>query len=307
MVGIERAWVGFWLVAVIWGSSFLFIRIGVEQLSTFQLVFLRTGIAAVGLNLVAYARGKRLIADAAGARDILVLGVVNTVLPFALITWGERYIESGLASVLQGTVALFTTIVAHWVFVDERLHRRKVAGLAIGFLGVLLLTSGSPSAATSTTDARLHVLGQLAVVAASFCYALGGVYGRKAIQRSLDPLVAAAGAMTVTAVISGVAAYVVPLLGGAPPTPLADLTPRVLAAIVMLGVLNTFVAYLIFYSIIETLGAGRSSLVTYVIPAVGLLLGALVLDEPVGVRLLVGATLIVGSVAIARREPHRVT
>ena len=82
----QRAWIGFWALALIWGSSFLFIRIGVEQLSTFQLVFIRTGIAAAGLNVVVYARGKRLPTDRAGIRDIAVLGVINTVIPFALIT-----------------------------------------------------------------------------------------------------------------------------------------------------------------------------------------------------------------------------
>src|SRR3954465_3145932 len=120
----KQAWGGFWLLALIWGSSFLFIRIGVEQLSTFQLVFIRTGIAAVGLNIVVYLRGKRLPTDRAGVRDVVILGVVNTVIPFALITWGEKSIESGLAAVLQATAALFTMIVAHVVFADERISRR---------------------------------------------------------------------------------------------------------------------------------------------------------------------------------------
>src|SRR3954464_2150570 len=110
----QRAWIGFWVLAVIWGSSFLFIRIAVEQLSTFQLVFIRTGIAAVGLNIVVYLRGKRLPTDRAGVRDVVILGVVNTVIPFALITWGEKSIESGLAARLQATPAFFTLIIRHF-------------------------------------------------------------------------------------------------------------------------------------------------------------------------------------------------
>lgn len=97
------------------GFFISFIRISVEQLTTFQVVFLRTGMAAVGLNIVAYLRGKRLPTDWKGIRDLLVLGVVNTVFPFVLITWGEQSIESGLAAVLQGTAALFTMVVAHFV------------------------------------------------------------------------------------------------------------------------------------------------------------------------------------------------
>jgi drug/metabolite transporter (DMT)-like permease len=167
----------------------------------------------------------------------------------------------------------------------------------VGFAGVVVLASRTAGDAVAV-DATLHVLGQLAIVVASFCYALGGVYSRKAIQRRLEPIVAAAGAMTVTALISGVLTYAVPLVGGAAPVALAGLTPRVLGAILTLGVLNTFVAYLIFYATIETLGAARASMVTYVIPAVGLTLGALFLDEPVDLRLLTGAAMIVGSIGI---------
>lgn len=232
---IQRAWVGFWALAVIWGSSFLFIRIGVEQLSTFQLVFIRTGIAALGLNIVAYLRGKRLPTDWAGVRDLLILGVVNTVFPFALITWGEKSVESGLAAVLQATAALFTMVVAHVVFVDERITGRTLAGLVFGFTGVVVLASRGTDGGAVATGARLHLLGQLAIIAASFCYALGGVYSRKAIQRRLEPIVAAAGAMTVTAVTSGVVAYAAPLVGWAAPVALDQLTSRVLVAILTLG------------------------------------------------------------------------
>jgi len=294
----QRAWIGFWVLAVIWGSSFLFIRIGVEQLTTFQLVFIRTGIAAVGLNIVVFVRGKRLIMDRQTVCDVAVLGIVNTVIPFALITWGEKSIESGLAAVLQATAALFTTIVAHVAFADERVTRRTAAGLVFGFAGVVVLASRSTAGVAMVTDTAPSIVGQLAIVVASFCYAVGGVYSRKAIQRRLEPIVAAAGAMTVAAMISGPIAYALPLVGGAAPVALARLTPGVLGAVLTLGVLNTFIAYLIFYATIETLGAGKASMVTYVIPAVGLTLGALFLHEPVDVRLLTGAAMIVGSIGI---------
>ena len=163
---------------------------------------------------------------------------------------------------------------------------------------MVVLASRSAEGEAIATDAKLHLLGQLAIVAASFCYALGGAYGRMAIQRRLEPIVAAAGAMTVTAVVSGIATYAAPLVGGAAPVALDRLSPRVLVAILTLGVLNTFVAYLIFYSIIEKLGAARAAMVTYVIPAVGLTLGALFLGESVDMRLLTGAVMIVGSIGI---------
>ena len=105
----KQAWIGFWVLALIWGASYLFIRIGVTQIPPFQLVFIRTGIAAIGLNVVVYARGKRLPTDWRSISDLLFLGIVNTVFPFALITWGETHIESNLASILQGTTVLFAT------------------------------------------------------------------------------------------------------------------------------------------------------------------------------------------------------
>jgi drug/metabolite transporter (DMT)-like permease len=294
----QRAWIGFWILAIIWGSSFLFIRIGVEQLTTFQVVFIRTGIAAIGLNIVAYMRGKRLPTDWKSIRDLLILGVVNTVFPFILITWGEKYIESSLAAILQGTAALFTMVVAHFVFVDERMTPRKIAGLIIGFVGVVILASRSTSDPVVQTDPTLHLLGQLAIVAASFCYALGGTYSRTAIQNRLEPIIAAAGAMTVTAIITGILTFVSPYLGGPQPAPLADWTPRVLGAMLALGFVNTFIAYIIFYALIPALGAARTSMVTYVIPAVGLVLGAIFLGEAVDIRLLIGAALIMGSIGI---------
>jgi drug/metabolite transporter (DMT)-like permease len=298
MMTTKQAWGGFWLLALIWGSSFLFIRIGVEQLPAFQLVFIRTGIAAVGLIMVVYLRGKRLPTDWRSIGDLLVLGVVNTVLPFALITWGEMHIESGLASVLQGTAALFTLVVAHFTFTDERISLRKLVGLLVGFLGVVVLASRSTAGEIVQSDATMHLLGQLAIIVASFCYALGGTYGRKAMQHRLDPVVVAAGAMTVAALISGIIAWVSPLLGGPPPISLSQLTPSVLGAVLALGLVNTFGAYLIYYPLVSVLGAARTSMVTYVIPIVGLVLGAIFLGELVDLRLVIGTLLIVGGIGI---------
>jgi drug/metabolite transporter (DMT)-like permease len=293
----QQAWLGFWVLALIWGSSYLLIRIGVEEVPPFQLVFIRTAIAALGLTLVAYGRGKRLPTAGAGLRALLFLGIVNTVFPFALITWGETRIESGLASVLQGTAALFSLVLAHFAFADERITWRKLLGLLIGFTGVVILASRSTTASTAG-ESSFHLLGQLAVLLSSLCYAVGGAYSRKVMQQRLEPIVLSAGAMLVAAAVTGVIAYLSPVLGGPPPVRLGDLAPGVLGAVVALGVVNTFGAYLLFYPLIAVLGAARTSMVTYVIPVVGLLLGALFLDEVVDGRLVIGAILIVGSIAI---------
>jgi drug/metabolite transporter (DMT)-like permease len=226
-----------------------------------------------------------------------VLGVVNTVLPFALITWGETHIESGLASVLQGTAALFTALMAHFAFRDERFTLQKIAGLVLGFLGVVVLAGRSANSATPE-DATLHLLGQLAIVAASLSYAVGGTYSRQAIQNRLEPLMASAGAMTVAAIITGFITYAGPLVGGPSPATFAQLAPRTLGAILALGLVNTFGAYLIFYPLVAVLGAARTSMVTYVIPVIGLALGVIWLGERLDARLIVGAVMILASIGV---------
>lgn len=294
----KQAWISFWALSIIWGSSYLFIRIGVEQLPPLQLVFMRTAIAAIGLNIVVYLRGKRLPMDRRGIGDLLFLGVVNTVFPFSLITWGEIHIESSLASILQGTAALFTLIIAHFAFADERITVRKLAGLLIGFLGVVVLANRSGGGHVGGEEPIWHLLGQAAILGSSLCYAMGSNYSRKIMQNRLDPMVVAAGAMTVAATVTGVITYALPGVAGAPAVPLGNLEPQVLGAILALGLFNTFAAYLVFYSIIAVLGAPRASMVAYVLPVVGLLLGAIFLDEPVDARLLLGGLLIVASIAI---------
>jgi drug/metabolite transporter (DMT)-like permease len=291
----KQAWIGFFVLGLIWGSSFLFIRIGVEQLGPFEVVFIRTGIAAIGLTLVAYARGKRLPMHWDGIRDLMILGVVNTVIPFAFITWGEKSIDSGLAAVLQATAALFTLVVAHFAFTDERITIKKIGGLVVGFVGVIILVSQSWKDGQIVTGS---LTGQLAIVVASFFYAIGGTYSRQVLKKGIEPIIAAAGAMITTAIASGVLMLIAPALGGANIVMPAEMQSNVLFAVVILGLLNTFIAYIIFYSIIPILGAARTSMVTYVVPAVGLALGAVFLKEVVDFRLLLGAALIFTGIGI---------
>ena len=290
-----RKWAAFWVLAIIWGSSFLFIRIGVEQLSPFQVVFIRTAIAAVGLNLVLLARGKHLPLNRRALVPLIILAIGNTTIPFALITWGEQFISSGLAAMLQSTAALFTLIVAHFTFADERVTPQKVVGLGVGFLGVVILAS------KSMVDGQVDVPllgGALSVVVASMFYAYFGVYSRKLIQTGIEPLMVSTGAMTGAAISSGILMLAAPLLGGEPATPLDTVSSDVLIAVGLLGFVNTFIAYILFYWIVRELGAARTSMVTYVVPAVGLALGAIVLNEEIDWRLIVGALMIFAGIAI---------
>lgn len=291
----RQAWIGFWIVGVIWGSSYLFIRITVEQLGPFQVVFIRTAFAAIGLTLVMRMRNMAFPATWQDRLPLITLGILNTIFPFMLITWGEQSIDSGLAAVLQSTTALFALVVAHFAFTDERITLRKVSSLMVGFIGVVILMSRSFESGSIQASS---LTGQLAIVAASVFYALGAAYTRKVVQTRVQPIVAAAGAMITSATITGILMLIAPFFGGAAVILPQDMRTDILVSVVILGVLNTFIAYLVFYPVIRKLGASRSTMVTYVIPMVGLTLGAVFLHEHVDYRLVIGTVLILASIAL---------
>lgn len=288
-------WAAFWVLGLIWGSSFLLIRVGVEELSPYQVVFIRTAIAAVGLNIVMAVRGKHLPLNLRALVPLIVLGIGNTTMPFVLITLGETQIDSGLASVLNATTALFGLIVAHFTFADERITTKKIVGVTVGFIGVVVLAS------RNWVDGELQtggLIGQLAIIGASLCYAYFGAYGRKVMQNHFEPMMTSTGAMTFAAIASLILMVVAPLFGGPAATPLNEISSDILIAMVLLGFFNTFVAYLMFYWVISKLGSARATMVTYVVPAVGITLGAVVLNEPIDARLILGAALIFSGILI---------
>lgn len=293
------AWLSFWFVALIWGSSFLLIRVGVGSVSPGQLVFIRTAIAAVGLNAVLLLQGRRLPTDWKTIRSLFLIGLGNGAFPYMLLALGEQSIESNLASVLQATASMFTLVFAHFVFHDERITTRKLIGLALGFSGVLVLASRSQG-----DHGQNSLIGQLCIVGASLFYAIFAIYSRKMLKNNVPPMVISAGTMLSAAFGGFVLMTIEPLLGGRSPVPLADLPQDALFAVLALGFFNTFIAYLFFYFIIQELGAFRATMVTYVVPVVGVTLGWLVLNESMDVLLLAGGGLIFAGIAVInlRRE-----
>ncbi len=293
-------WIGFWVLGLIWGSSYLFIRIGVEYVSPFQIVFMRTAIAAVGLTIALYARGYRLPRGKA-LLPMLILGLIDVTIPYGLITWGEQTVDSGMASVLFSTTALFTLIISALVFRQEALTVRKFLGILIGFLGVFVLTSGSIAGGAPQSQS---LAGQVALLAAAVFYAFGGAYSYRQAIRWENPQIVASASMIFASLTAGALMLLTPVLGGDAPTPLNAIPATALLAIVALGLLNTFLAYMIYYWIVRHLGASRTNMVLYVSPAVGIVLGALVLGEQVDVRLLLGAALILSGIAIVTLRPR---
>ncbi len=303
----KLAWGLFWLVGLIWGSSFLLIRVGVEAISPSQLVLTRCVIAAVGLNIVLYLRGKRLPTDWPTIRALAIIGLGNSAFPYMLIAMGEQTVSSGLAAVLQATAALFTLVIAHFAFTDERITPRKIMGIVLGFVGVVVLSSRQLGDGSNLNSG---FLGMISIMGGSLFYATFTVYSKKLIRNKIEPLQVAAGTFIAAALGSVVLVIIEPLLGGRSWVPYNQLESNILLAIITLGILNTFVAYLFFYYLVQQLGAFRASTVTYIVPVIGLFLGWLILDEKIDGLLFFGAALIFMGIGVVnirlqnlRRKP----
>ena len=282
-----KNWGMFGLLGLIWGSSFLLIKIGVDELGPLPLVAVRIGLAALFMGAFLWLTRRRLPQTRTERAALLFVGVMNTAVPFTLITWGEQDIDSGLATVLNATVPLFTLVFAHAALADERITPQKLAGLLVGFAGVAILASRDTASASPNP-----VSGQAAVLAASACYGLSVVVIRRYLRR-VEPMTTAG----VSLIVGGIVIIAVTLANGDLPDPGALSTDAILA-VVTLGLLNTVVAYFLFYHLIDAWGATRTTLVTYVMPPVGVTLGALFLDEVVDWKIVVGAALILGAIVL---------
>jgi len=273
----------------VWGASFLFIKVIVDETGPLELVAGRLffGALAVGL-FVLYRRvpvpfQPRLIAGAA------VLALVGNVLPFALIAWAEKHIDSGTASVLNSTVPIFTAVFAAALLEEEHFTAARLGGLVLAMSGILVLTGDD---VLHITDAS--VLGQMAVIAAAACYGIAAVLART-LLKSQDPV-----GLSILQLCMGTL-LVIPILFVISGTPDYSLSLEAALSLVALGVFGTGFAYIVFLWLIETIGSVRASLVTYIVPVMGLLLGWLVLDESIGLNTVLGALLIVAGVASVMR------
>jgi drug/metabolite transporter (DMT)-like permease len=290
-VNQRRPWAAFLLLSAIWGSSFLFIKVAVEDLSPLLLVGSRLLFGLCILLPLVLLQTKRLPRDLRTWAGLLFVGVLGTAIPFTLISWGEQHVPSGLASILNATTPLFSILIADLWLRDTPVTPGKIGGLIGGFAGVIVLMWDSLGNNT-------HLGRQLAVVAAAVCYAVSNAFVRKRLHH-LSPLVLAFGQLLSAGVVIWAAAILVerpPILSHQGLS--GVFTGRSLFAVAWLGVLGSGVAYLLYFYLMLAWGATRSLLVTYLIPVVGVLLGATVLGEPLSWRLLAGGALIAGGIVL---------
>jgi drug/metabolite transporter (DMT)-like permease len=267
-------------LSAIWGSSFLFIKVAVEEL---EPAVVALGRLAVGfLVLLPIVLAGREIPDVRRLWvSFLVLGTLNNALPFWLIGFAETRIDSGLAGVIQAAAPIFTVLLATWIDPSQRVGGLRLAGVGVGFLGVALLVGVQTGG---------QVVGALAVVGTALCYALAVLYAGRAV-RGVPPLQVSIGQLAVGTLL------VAPL--GLLQWPSETPSAKVLASIAALGALGTGIAYLLYFALITRAGASRAILVTYLVPAFALAYGAVLLDEPVTASALAGLALILGGTALA--------
>lgn len=260
-------WALLFTLGIVWGASFFFNAVAVAALSPITVAALRVAIATAALWAVVLALGYSAPQGFTRWRDLAVMGVLNNVVPFTLILWGQQEIASGLASILNATTPFFTLLIANWLTRDEPLTGNRIAGVLVGLAGVTIMVG-----VDALRDLGAHVLAQLAILGAAFSYGLSGSWGRRLAVN--PPLVTAAGQTLCSTLMLAPLAFLTGGFAG-----LGEAPAAALLSVAASGLLCTAIAYVMFFSILKTAGAGNVSLVTFIVPISAILLGALFLDE----------------------------
>jgi drug/metabolite transporter (DMT)-like permease len=276
-------------LALIWGASFLFIKVAVRELTPATLIVGRLGLAAITLGLLVpfvVGTGETVRQVRANWGWLVAVALVNTAIPFWLLSWGETRIDSGLASIIQASVPIFNAVIAFVAFREVRVTGIRLLGVAVGFVGVALLVGAQPEG---------KVLGALAVVGMAFCYGLGGLLSGRYLKPA-QPVVVSFASTAIAALVwlpVGVAQAPAHMPGW-----------KTIGSVLALGIPGTALAYLLFFGLITGAGAAYASLVTYLIPPIALAYGAIFLDERFGAAALGGLALILAGVALGTGAVH---
>ncbi len=270
-------------LAGLWGASFLFIKVGVRDLTPLTLVGVRMALGALTLLpivLVVVGPAETVRGLRAALWPLVLTGLVNSAIPILALSWAETRIDSGLAAVIQASAPLFTAVVALGFVRSERVGGARLVGLVVGFAGVALLVGAQPEG---------DLVAALAVVFSALCYAVAALYTARRL-RGTPPLVTALGTLT-AAGLATLPAGLAELPGHVPGW-------KVSASVLTLGIAGTGLAYILYYGLLTGAGASRSILITYLVPALALLYGALLLGEPVTGTAVAGLVLVLAGVAL---------
>ncbi len=284
----RRYWPLILALAVVWGASYLFIKVGVDGgLSPAALMAARALIAAlflIGYLWTTIGLSAAVSQIVAAWRACVVLGALNAAVPFWLVAWGETKIDSGVAAIAQATVPLFSLLIGLRFLPHERISRLRIVGVVVGLVGVGFVAGVAPAGNTGA------VVGTLAVVLASVFYASASIYGQLHLRGTTSGPVLATGSMLVAGLM------LLPFAIARHPTEMP--TAGAISSLLLLAILGTAFAQLILFRVLGLFGARKLSLVTYLMPAIALLYGAVLLDEKVTAAAIVGLALILVGVAL---------
>ena len=278
----RHEWLLLIILSIVWGGSFFFVGVAVEALPPLTIVALRVSLATVALLAVVQFSGMRMPSNPSIWVAFIFMGMLNNVIPFTLIVWGQTHIASGLASILNATTPLFTIVAAHLLTKDEKMTSNKVAGVIIGFAGVVIMIGHEALGGLGDS-----VFAQLAVLAAAISYSLAGIFGRRFAQSGIKPVVTATGQVTASSLI------LIPLaVFYDKPFTLPMPGFEIWSAILGLALISTAFAYVLYFRILSTAGATNLLLVTLLIPVSAILLGTAVLGEQLELKHMLGMGLI---------------
>ena len=267
MTGFE--WMLLVLLSVVWGGSFFFNGIALQEFPTLSIVTARVGLAALALLFLMKMMGQGIQLNRQILKAFFGMSFLNNVVPFSLIVWGQQHIASGVASILNATTPLFTMLVAHWFTTDEKINPRRLLGVLTGMGGVGLMMG-----LDSMESSGFHLLGQSAILLAAFSYGLAGVYGKRFAQLEIPPLATATGQLCASSMI------LIPLtLWIDQPWTMTIPSIEGMGSLLGIALLSTALAYVIYFRLLKTAGATNLLLVTLLIPVSAIILGVFLLDE----------------------------
>jgi drug/metabolite transporter (DMT)-like permease len=289
-----REYLVLFALAALWGSSFLFIRIAVTELSPLMLVSARFVIATLGLLIVVPFRPAILKGWRIHLRGFFVVAIFNAIIPYLTISWGEQYVPSGMAAILSATIPLATVIISHWWAGGERISLNRLAGIGLGLLGVVIVIGPS---AFVTGNSGMYLIGAGSILVGAVSYALGGLLAHRLLV-GLPSILPALGQTGMGAVllapVAGIALLAHPQV--------YHLSSDVIVSVLLLALGGTTLAYICFYWLIEHVGPTRTVAVTYLLPCMALVYGALLLHEPINSNGLVGLLFVLTGIFVIGRK-----
>lgn len=281
-------WILLLTLSLVWGGSYFFVGVAVDDLPPLTIVLCRVGLASIALLIFLACSGQSMPTDRRVWTAFFIMGLLNNAIPFSLIVWGQTHVSAGQASILNATTPIFTVIAAHVFTRDEKMKWRHLAGIALGFAGVVVLMGAAFLDAFTSS-----LLAQTALLGAAVFYALSAVFGRRFRQLGVTPVQIATGQVTAAALL------LLPLvvlidqpLQLAPPG-----LPSILA-VLGLALISTAFAYVLYFRILASAGATNLSLVTMLVPPTAICLGILFLDEVLARHHLVGLVLIISGLLV---------